>query len=243
MKKAISVIVILVVITLQASAQKYRDVLYLKSGGKIYGTLLEVNENQYKIKVNDSTVFTFQMSEVEKYSRLNEIARGRKAGGFGFTLEAGILVGAQSSTYDTPFSFNSILNYSVKTTNILGIGTGAEFLGKTYTPIFIEYRKIFHPNGISPYIFLRGGFLAYFGSNDITTYTYNPNYYLKKDYNGGASFTIGTGISWAGDGIETNLSFAYRYARTGYMQSEYQQTNMKYTTNYNRLEVKLGFRF
>ncbi len=56
-------------------------------------------------------------------------------------------------------------------------------------------------------------------------------------------FTIGTGVSWAGNGVETNLSFAYRYARTGYIQSEYNQPNVTYTTNYNRLELKLGFRF
>ncbi len=243
MKRAFSIIIILVVVTWQASAQKYNDILYLKSGGKIFGTLLEVSDNQYKMKLNDSTLFTFQLSEVEKYSRQTEIARGRKADGIGFTLEAGILIGSQSNTYDTPFSFNSILDYSLSTTNILGIGTGAEFLGKTFTPIFLEYRKIFHPKGVSPYLFFRGGILAYLGSNDLTTYAYNPSYYLKKDYNGGASFTIGTGISWAGDGIETNLSFAYRYARTGYVQSEYQVTNVTYTTNYNRLEVKLGFRF
>jgi preprotein translocase subunit YajC len=243
MKKLFSITIIFIVITWQSAAQKYKDILYLKSGSKIYGTLLEVSDNQYKIRLNDSTIFTFSMSEVDKYTREKEISRGRRTDGFGFTLEAGILIGSQSNTYDTPFSFNTLLNYTVKTINIVGLGTGAEFLGKTYTPIYLEYRRIFHANGVSPYLFVRGGILAYFGSNDNITYTYNPNYFLNKDYNGGPSFTLGTGISWAGDGIETNLSFAYRYARTSYVQREYQMTDATFTTNYNRLELKLGFRF
>jgi preprotein translocase subunit YajC len=243
MKRLFSITVILIVITWQSAAQKYKDILYLKSGSKIYGTLLEVSDNQYKIRLNDSTIFTFQMSEVEKYEKEKEISRGRYSSGFGFTLEAGILIGAQSSTYDTPFSFNALLNYAVRTTNVVGLGTGAEFLGKTYTPVFIEIRKIFRSNGVSPYLFARGGILAYFGSNDNITYPYSPNYYLKKDYKGGPSFTLGAGISWPGDGIETNLSFAYRYARTSYVQSEYQATDVTFTSNYNRLELKVGFRF
>jgi hypothetical protein len=243
MKKLFSITVIFILITWQSPAQKYKDILYLKSGSKIYGTLLEVSDNQYKIRLNDSTIFTFQMSEVDKYTTQKEVSRGRRADGFGFSLEAGLLIGSKSSTYDAPFSFNIMLNYTIETKNIMGLGTGAEFLDKTYTPIFLEYKRIFHSNGVSPYLFARGGILAYFGSNDNTTYPYNPKYYFNKDYNGGPSFTLGTGISWAGDGIETNLSFAYRYARTSYVQSEYQQTDVTFTTNYNRLELKVGFRF
>jgi hypothetical protein len=243
MKRLISLTVILVAITLQLSAQKYKDILYLKNGAKIYGTLLEVADNQYKIRLNDSTVFTFTTSEVDKYIKAKETFRGRRSDGVGFSLEAGLLIGAQTNTYDTPFSFNAILNYTLKTSNIFGLGTGAEYLGKTYTPIYLEYRRLFHEKGVSPYLFARAGVLAYFGSNDNTTYPYNPQYYQRKDYSGGGSFTIGTGISWAGDGIETNLSFAYRYAHTSYLQSEYNIADVTYTTNYNRLELKLGFRF
>jgi len=243
MKRLIAVAVILIVIISQTAAQKYKDVLYLKSGSKVFGTLLEFSGDIYKMRVNDSTIFTFPSSEVEKYVKEIREGRGRKSEGLGFSIEGGFLIGSQSNTYDTPFSFNAILNYTAYGTNIVGIGTGAEYLGKTYTPIFLEYRKLFHPTGVTPYLFCRAGILAYFGSNDNTTYGYWPSYYLRKDYDGGASFTVGSGISWAGDGIETNLSFAYRYARTTIRQTEYNQANSTYNTNYNRLEIKLGFRF
>lgn len=242
MKKIILTTALLIIIISQSTAQKYHDILYLKNGNKVFGSLQEVSDNQYKIKVNDSTYFTFKVSEVEKFTKATETGNGRKENGLGFSIEAGFLVGAQSNTYDKPFSFNTILNYTADRANVFGLGTGAEFLGKNYTPFFIEYKRLLHEKGVTPYLFVRAGTMAYFGSNDKTTYSYSQ-YYLRKNYSGGGSFTLGAGISWAGDGFETNLSFAYRYARTSYLQSEYNQPDVTYKTNYNRLEIKLGFRF
>ena len=243
MKKLLSATVILLSITMSVFAQKNMDILYLKNGSKIFGTLEGISENQYKIWVNDSTMFTFRIDEVERYTREKNITRGRMDSGLGFSLEGGLMIGAQSDTYETPFSFNAEIHFIVNTTNVFGFGSGVEYLGKAYTPLFLEYRCILKAKGTSPYFFARAGGMAYFGSNDNTTYPYNPNYYLRKDYTGGAMFTIGTGISWAGNGVETNLSFAYRYARTGYVQSEYNQGDVTYTNSFNRLELKLGFRF
>lgn len=243
MKKFIAIISLLLISFIPLLAQKNKDILYLKDGGRIFGDLREISDNQYKIWVNDSTLLTFPTSEVEKYTKEKYIARGRKGSGIGYSLEGGILLGSQSTPYDTPFSFNILFHYSVNTSNIFGFGTGVEFLGKSFTPLFLEYRKLFHEKGTTPFLFARAGEMAYFGSNDNTTYSYNPQYYLRKDYFGGTSFTIGTGISWVSAGIETNLSFAYRYCRTGYKQTEYLQSDVTYVTNYNRLEVKLGFRF
>ncbi len=240
MKKLIFSLAFLALVFHQSSAQKYRDVLYLKNGSKIFGRLLEVSNDQYKIRLNDSTIFTFPSSEVDKYVNTKETLAGRKSKGPGFSLEGGLLLGSQSNEYDTPFSFNVLLHYSVKTRHVFGLGTGAEFLGKTYTPIFAEYRWLFHAQGVSPYFFTRAGYLAYFGSDDHSS---SGIYFQNKDYSGGASFAIGTGISWAGNGIETNLSFAYRYAHTEYVNSQYGTSDVRYENDYNRLELKLGFRF
>jgi hypothetical protein len=243
MKKLITTTLILALISLTAAAQKNLDILYLKNGAKIFGTLEGISDNQYKIRVNDSTLFSYPMDEVEKYSREKNIYKGRRDNGLGFSLEGGILLGAQTVAYETAFSFNAEIHFAVNTTNVFGFGSGVEYLGKAYTPLFLEYRLILKASGPSPYFFARAGGMAYFGANDNITYTYDPKYYLRKDYTGGAMFSIGTGVSWAGNGVETNLSFAYRYARTGYVQSEYNHADVTYTTNYNRLEVKLGFRF
>jgi hypothetical protein len=54
---------------------------------------------------------------------------------------------------------------------------------------------------------------------------------------------VGTGISWAKEDMETYLSFAYRYAQTSYKQNNYNDIIYTYKNNYNRLEIKFGFKF
>jgi hypothetical protein len=243
MKKLLTLSFLLLIISYSLSAQKARDILTLKSGAKVFGNLLEISDNQYRIMVNDSTLLVFPAQDIEKYSKEQNVNKSRRDSGLGFSIEGGFMIAAQSSTYNKAFSFNAALHYAVNTTNIFGIGSGVEYFGKPYTPIFLEYRYLLHARRVTPYFFARAGGMAYFGSNDYTTYTYNPKYFLRKDYGGGSTFTLGTGISWYGDGIETNLSFAYRYARTSYRQTEYNVSAYTYTTNYNRLEIKLGFRF
>ena len=66
---------------------------------------------------------------------------------------------------------------------------------------------------------------------------------MRKDYKGGASLGIGTGISWAKEESETYLTFAYRYAHTSYQQDDYNNVTYTYKNNFNRLEIKFGFKF
>ena len=58
--KKISLFVIMLIFTvINLSAQKNKDVLYLKNGSIIYGKLMEVIDNQYKIKTPDGSLFVF----------------------------------------------------------------------------------------------------------------------------------------------------------------------------------------
>ena len=60
---------------------------------------------------------------------------GRKKNGLGFALEAGFLVGSQSSEYNAPFSFNFLASYTANTKNLISLGSGVEFIGRPYTPL------------------------------------------------------------------------------------------------------------
>jgi hypothetical protein len=243
MKKYFLIPFLLIIITYQLYAQKTKDVLYLKNGSVINGTLIEITENQYKIKTFDGSLFIFSTPEVDKYVREIPVFDGRRKAGFSFALEAGFLVGAQSSKYDAPFSFNCVAGYTIDTKNILGIGSGAEFLGQTFTPLFFEYKHLFNEKKAAPFIFLRSGILLHLGSDkEYDDFNY-PQYNVARDFSGGASMTIGTGISWAGQDLETYLSFAYRYAQTSYIETNYNQQDVTFKNYFNRLELKFGFRF
>jgi hypothetical protein len=239
MKKSIFFAILLIICAVNSYGQKSKDVLYLRNGSIIYGTLMEISNGQYKLKGSDGSIFIYSTGEVEKYAKEVPAFAGRKKSGMTFGLEAGLMVGAQSNEYKAPFSFNAIAGYTIEKKNTLGIGSGAEFLGKTFIPLFFEYKYTFRDKKVSPFLFARSGILMHAGPDE----TDDIYYYNNKDYKGGATLTFGTGLSWAGEDIETYVSFAYRYAQTSYVQTEYNQQDVTYENNYNRLEVKFGFRF
>jgi hypothetical protein len=241
MKKLMVLFIMLTIITLPLSAQRTKDALYLKNGSIIYGKLLEVSENNYRIQTSDGSLFNYRSDEVAKFIKESPQVVGRRSDGVGMALEAGLLIGSQSSELEAPFSFNILVNYTAGTKNILGIGSGVEYLGSTFSPLFLEYKRLFNEKRATPFVFFRGGALIHTGGDEESD-PYNQ-YYYPKDYKGGASLGIGTGISWAREDMETYLSFAYRYAQTSYKQKSYDDVTYTYETNYNRLELKFGFKF
>ena len=241
MKKSIVLIILLTSALLPLSAQRSKDVLYLKNGSILYGRLLEVKDDVYKIQTSDGSIFIYSGPEIEKFVNEIPVFDGRKKDGFGFALEAGFLIGAQSSEYPDPFSFNCLASYTAKTRNLISLGSGVEFIGRPYAPLFIEYKYSFHDRKVTPFIFARGGKLFFLGQEEGTSD--GNNMYDQRDFKGGFSCALGTGISWAKDDFETYLSFAYRYAETSYVQKDYNNYDATYKSSYNRLEVKIGFRF
>jgi hypothetical protein len=225
------------------SAQKTKDVLYLKNGSMIYGKLIEITDNKYKIKTSDGSIFIYPSQEVEKFINETPDFAGRKKSGPGFALEAGFLVGVKTTDYVTPFTFNILGNVTCKTKHLFGLGSGVEYIGQPYMPVFFEYKYLLYDRKTSPFIFLRGGNLFHLIGDIQNSDSYtNPNTYTKT-YHGGFSFTIGTGISWIKNENETYLSFAYRNAHMSYEQLDYNNQNITYKSALNRLEIKFGFRF
>jgi hypothetical protein len=243
MKKQSAIVIMLIFIIFPLAAQKTKEALYLKNGSIIYGRLIEANETQYKFKTSDGSLFVYSIPEVEKIVNETPLFNGRKRSGIGFAIEGGLLVGAQSSQYKSPFSFNILGNVTVNTKNIIGLGSGVEFLGQPFTPLFLEYKYMLTERKTAPFIFVRGGKLFHLnGDSQKNDYVYSQ-YNYEKSYEGGGSFTIGTGISWAKDDSETYLSFAYRNVHTSYTERYYNTQPATYKTAYNRLEIKFGLEF
>lgn len=243
MKKQLLTAMMLIFFIYPLSAQKSNDVLYLKNGSQISGKLVEISDNKYKIQTLRDTIFTYPATDVEKFESETAVADGRKKNGSGFALEAGILAGAQDSKYDAAFSFSFVGSLTRNTFDSFGLGSGVEFLGQAFMPIFLEYRHLISVKKATPYIFMRAGKLVHLNGDYKTTDTNAPVYNTPTSYSGGFSLTLGVGISWIKDNYETYLSFAYRNAHTSYDELDYNNQTYTYKNVYNRLELKCGFRF
>lgn len=242
--KRLSILITLLIITgFTLSAQRPKDVLYLKNGSIIYGKLIEIKDDQYKMQTPEGSTFIFKTDEVDRFAKESPFFDGRRKSGFGFALEAGLLVGSQETEYSSPFSFNALAGATIKTRHTVSFGSGVEFIGKSYIPLFLEYKYIFTEKKAAPFVFLRGGGLVQVSATDPDSYDISSQYNTPFNYKGGGSFTLGSGISWVKDDYETYLSFAYRYAHTSYQQKEYNTGTVTYSNTLNRLEIKFGFRF
>lgn len=240
MKKRLILIVGLIFMVISANAQKTHDALYLKNGNIIFCKLVEVTGGQYKILMADGSLMVYPAGDVEKFSHEMHLFDGRKKNGFTSSMETGFLIGSPGTRHVAPFSFNFLAGITANTRNIISIGSGVEFIGRSYTPVFVEYKNILYNRKNSPFLFVRGGAVLAIGKNEKTNSYDN---YEPRDYKGGGSFTAGAGISWVKEDYATYLSFAYRYAHTSYKQREYNNPNVKYVDNLNRLEIKFGFTF
>lgn len=242
MKKHLLVVIMLVFIILPLAGQKAKDVLYLKNGSMIFGKLIEIAGDQYKLKTSDGSIFIYSSSEVEKFAKDTPLYEGRKTEGFVYGLEAGLLAGDQHNEYSSPFSFNFLAGIIINTKDIASLGSGVEFIGRPFSPLFLEYRHLITDRKTAPFIFARGGALFHIGGGDEEPNSSNI-YNNPFNYKGGGSFAFGTGISWSKEDYEAYLSFAYRYARTSYEMKEYSLGKVTYDNSLNRLEIKFGFKF
>ena len=243
MKKQILIIILLIIIVHTLSAQKSIDVIYLKNGNQVFGKLLEISNNQYKIQTEGGSILLIQGTEIEKFVNESAISDTVKKSNRLIALEAGVLAGAQSSKYDAAFSFSIMGSLVQNKLNRLSLGSGVEYLGQVYLPIFLEYKLNISERKTTPFIFIRGGKLFHVNGDFERTDQISPVYNTPMSYKGGFSFTLGTGISWTKEDYESYLTFAYRNAHTSYEETDYTSQIYTYKTVYNRLEIKYGFRF
>ena len=70
MKRIILILAIIIASVSIASAQQYGEVIYLKNGSIIKGTIVEQTPNEsYKIKTADGSLFVYKWSEVSKITK------------------------------------------------------------------------------------------------------------------------------------------------------------------------------
>ena len=233
----------LIIIVHTLSAQKSTDVIYLKNGNQVFGKLLEISDNQYKIRTAGGSILLIQGTEIEKLVNEPAISDTLKKNKRIIALEAGVLAGAQSSKYDAAFSFSIMGTLVQNRFNRLSLGSGIEYLGQAYLPIFLEYKLNISEKKTTPFIFIRGGNLFHINGDFERTDQISPVYNTPMSYKGGFSFTLGIGITWTKDDYESYLTFAYRNAHTSYTEADNTTPIYTYKTAYNRLEIKYGFRF
>ncbi|QQR85714.1 MAG: hypothetical protein IPJ76_14030 [Flavobacteriales bacterium] len=178
----------IVALPFMASAQStLEDVVYLKNGSVIHGTIVEQVPNvSIKIKTADGNLFVFRIEEVEKITKEEKVganapkergvrhARGgfgpeeMKQRGYSATAELVTAIGYNDFPDKSSFGMQVINGYQVNPYFNAGVGVGLNqhFSGAAFMPVFLDLRGTFLRQRVSPFVGLAGGWAVALNVND-----------------------------------------------------------------------------
>lgn len=233
MKRLLLVISLICGFTLSSFAQDLQEVVYLKNGSVIRGSVIEqVPNKSVKIQTADGNIFVYEMSDVMKitkepnYNLQNTNEYRIKRGYRGF-VETGYIIGVDKSNFGRlelitthGYQFNKILFAG------LGAGIGYWTEGKeTAVPLYVDVRTdIPTGNKISPYFDVKVG-------TDVST----------EKFCGYVNISVGCRFH-----INNNLAFN---VGVGYLYQDYQaeyyigESKKKDVVSTDGVSIKAGIEF
>lgn len=165
MKKLVTLLCMLLFAIAVNAQNNYQEVVYLKNGSVIRGTIIEfVPGASIKIK-SAGNVFFYKIEEIEKITReIPEKGSGGTTGdygfkpkGFGASYEMG-LISFPASDF-TAFSMVLINGYRFSPHFFMGLGLGAEVAsGFVSVPAYLDFRAYFLKSRVTPYFDLGAGY-------------------------------------------------------------------------------------
>ena len=139
-------------------AQDYQEVICLKNGSVIRGTIVEQQPNVLlKVKTADGSIFVYPMNEVEKITKEEAINRESEKSnrirtdvkGYRGSVEVGTIVNFKASGIPInkgAFSITTSHGYQFNPHLFLGAGIGLDYHaagGRLFMPLFADVRANF----------------------------------------------------------------------------------------------------
>lgn len=167
MNKNIIIFFLLLFTSTAFSQSNYEDVVYLKNGTIMRGTIIEQIPNKsIKIETADRNVFVFTMIEIEKFTK--ELIQKKNGSshyigtqvGYKGIIESGYQIGIGDYGMDR-LKLNIINAYQFDEFVSLGFGTGMRYYSDSEAlviPVFADIRTYLSNNKISPFLAVGVGY-------------------------------------------------------------------------------------
>jgi hypothetical protein len=231
----------LIVICFPAISQKNMDdVVYLKNGSKIKGTIVQVYPDSIvQIKQFGGSMWIFPMKDVlmiAKEEKVNVKASIDTFDGYHFGMEAGALIGAGSNEYKAPLGIYMLHSYHITPSLAAGVGAGLEFFRITHAPVYLDLRYYLNKGYYAPFIFMEGGMMIPLGDKETD--------YDGSSYKGKLGYMINPGIGFLFPLSERSvfsISFSYRYHELVSEKENSPLTDYTRIERMNRFNLRIGF--
>ena len=203
-------------------AQEVQEVVYLKNGSIIKGTVIEqVPGKLLKIQTNDGSIFAYEMSEVEKITKEQSTAYGQRGGqrrsgqsmldgngvqyGYRGFVEFGYTVGTGDWEDTNRIEFATSHGYQFNPYIYAGLGAGVNYYHEAdlvEVPVFADLRADILDNWITPYVDLKIGYTVY----DYTGFYMSPTVGCRFDFGNPVALNFGIGYTMQ------KMEFSDRYS-------------------------------
>lgn len=225
------------ILTFGQSSQQ--DVVHLKNGSIIRGTIIEQVPNvSIKIETRDKSVFVYQMDEIEKFTKetvdekpkIFQSSSDFQPGPFGM-VELGYQIGSGDYSLDR-LKLNIIYAYQFNPYFSVGGGTGIRYYfdgDGVLIPFFAEIKGTFLDNDVSPYLALDLGY-SFDASDSFTGF--------------GFLFSISGGVSFnAGDNLKMHAGLGYEAQKFKYSYSYGPYYSDSGSGNLGAISLNVGLTF
>lgn len=168
MKKLFALLFFVFISIVSFCQNNYQDVVYLKDGSIIRGTIIEqVPYKLIKIETTDRCVFVCKIDDIEKLTK--ETIQFKKKiildnsglkPGYKGIVELGYQIGMGEYGLDR-LKFNLVNGYQINPYFSVGIGTGLRYYFNSKAaliPVFSDFRANFMDNKVSPFLSLGFGY-------------------------------------------------------------------------------------
>jgi hypothetical protein len=224
------------------TAQEFsEDVVYLKNGSIIRGTILEQKPGEYiKIATHDRNIWVFKMEEVEKITRETVVIKGKepvmlRPDGYYNVSEVGFSISRQMwGGYSTGFSANTINGYKFNRFLATGVLVGIDhYYGLPMIPMGVDVRGTLLKRSVSPYYYAQAAYsvpMPY--ENDLA------------DYDGDIMLQAGMGMLFAiNEDFGMVISTGYKVQKLTKRYENWGGSETTENNSYKRISFKLGLMF
>lgn len=156
---------------MNAEAQYYEEVIYLKNGSVLRGDVLEQTQEEIKIKIAGGSVLVYKMSEVERIAKEEKKFKEKKQSkdftvqdtGYYHSVTFGLLPGqGEFGNFAFGGSLHYVFGYQYKPIIGAGIGIGADSYIyseiRNVIPVYLEVRGYLKNQPFAPYYSLQAGY-------------------------------------------------------------------------------------
>jgi len=226
-------------------AQKTKaDVVYLKNGTILYGSIIQFDSVKGMRINNDCGSYLFHFQDIDSVkTNYKKISNSQKSKGYYNLTSVGLLFGEGGNGFQPLPSLTMVNGYQIDKHWSAGLGFGFEFYEFSVFPVFAQGTYVFKNDKISPFISLKSGYTfpihrSTDKDNGLPWKTFggiavNPEIGIKVDIGDKNAFICSLGYHYQ------KLSFEDNYYDYFYESNYYRRIY----NHFNRISFRIGFLF